>query len=268
MISDDLPIRNASEPDLPDVTAFVINLDKDQARLEWVAAGLQRARIVLRRVPAVLGRNLPAAILARHRDSGLPALSPPEIGCIESHILAANMLRDSGLPYGLILEDDVHVSPGAAALIHMLASHLGQFPIIKLEATPMGIDIDTCCVSVGSCRLCALKSSQLGTAAYLVSRRGAAIVAARLANAARPADIALFTPPFEECRVGQVMPGLFQQDQFTANPSFPSLIGEREMGVRADRGQVFRMIYPMLVVGYNFLNWPKSRKRVTIGFLG
>lgn len=268
MIAGELAIHNPAEPDHPQVTAFLINLDKDQDRLDWVAGQLQLARIALHRVPGVLGNALPDSVLARHQAAGQPALSPPEIGCIESHILAARTLLDSGLPHGLILEDDVHVAAGAASLIGKLAEHLADFPIIKLEATPMGIDVETRGVTVGRCRLFALKSSQLGTAAYLVSRRGAEIIAARLANTPLPADIALFTPPFDEFRVGQVMPALFQQDSFTDNPSFPSLMGDRETGMRSERGPVRRMLYPVLVAGYNVINRPKNRKRVTIGYLG
>ena len=268
MIAGALVIHNPAEPDHPQVTAFLINLDKDQARFDWVADQLRRARIALHRVPAVLGSALPAPVIARHRTAGQPALSPPEIGCIESHILAAQTLLDTDLPHGLILEDDVHVAAGAAALIGKLAHHLEDFPVIKLEATPMGIDVETRGVSVGSCCLLALKSSQLGTAAYLVSRRGAEVIAARLATTPLPADITLFTPPFDEFRVGQVMPALFQQDSFTDNPSFPSLMGDRETAMRGERGPVHRMLYPVLVAGYNVINRPKNRKRVTIGYLG
>lgn len=268
MIAGELVMQNSAEPDHPQVTAFLINLDKDRDRLDWVAGQLHRARIALHRVPGVLGKDLPDAVRARHSAAGKAALSPPEIGCIESHILAAKTLLDTDLPHGLILEDDVHVASGAAALIGKLVPHLEAFPIIKLEATPMGIDVETRCITVGSCRLFALKSSQLGTAAYLVSRRGAEIIAARLANTPLPADIALFTPPFDEFRVGQVMPALFQQDNFTENPSFPSLMGERETGMRRERGPVRRMFYPVLVAGYNVINRPKNRKRVTIGYLG
>ncbi|MES2711203.1 MAG: glycosyltransferase family 25 protein [Pseudomonadota bacterium] len=259
-------IHNAARSDVAGVTAFVINLDKDHERFDWVAGQLRRVGIDMRRVPAALGADLPEPVLARHRRDGERVLSPAEVGCIESHILAAKTLIESGLPYALIVEDDVHVSAGAAEMVRELATHLDTFPIIKLEATPMGIDVDTRCIEVGRYCLAALRSAQLGTAAYLVSRAGAEIIAARLSHTAMPADFALFSPPYDEFRVGQVMPGLFQQDGFTENPTFPSLMGERETGMRGDRGMLFRMIYPLLVAGYNFLNLPKGRKRVKIQF--
>lgn len=92
---------------------FLINLDKDVARLEAADAQLRKLRITYTRIPAVYGKELSqeerdAAVnkfrwwCAMGRSVGIG-----EIGCALSHYQIYQRMIDENIPYACILEDDV-----------------------------------------------------------------------------------------------------------------------------------------------------------------
>jgi glycosyl transferase family 25 len=90
---------------------YVINLDRSPGRLAHMAAQLRRLGVPFERVPAIDGRQL------RETDRvGRPTLSATESGCFLSHRSAWGRIAKGQDPYGIVLEDDVHIAPGFAAL--------------------------------------------------------------------------------------------------------------------------------------------------------
>lgn len=110
---------------------FVINLARAVARRQWMerhlhARGLDGWTIV----DGVEGAAIPDAEIprvyddrrARHRAGR--TFTRGEIGCSLSHRKACLMLLDSGLPWGLVLEDDAWLAEDAPALLGALDAWL------------------------------------------------------------------------------------------------------------------------------------------------
>jgi len=101
---------------------LVINLDGSDDRLRVVSASLGRAGIAFDRLPAVDGRTRqPDAFpdydgdrAMRHMGCGLVG---GEVGCYLSHLAAARAFLDTGLPYGLVLEDDAASVPDLRRIV-------------------------------------------------------------------------------------------------------------------------------------------------------
>ena len=117
---------------------FVINLDKDTARLAACGAMLDRAGIAWARVPAVNGRALAPEALAAVYDAKANAarakypLVAPEIGCYLSHLRAWQAIVDADLPMAVVLEDDFTITGDLAGVIAALAQDHGDWDIAKL----------------------------------------------------------------------------------------------------------------------------------------
>lgn len=117
---------------------YVINLDRDEARLAAVGGMLDAARIGWRRIPAVNGRALSPGDVARvydadaNRRRAKHPLVAPEIGCYLSHIAAWRALAEDGAPGAVILEDDFSLTGDLGAVIAALSADPGEWDIAKL----------------------------------------------------------------------------------------------------------------------------------------
>lgn len=92
-------------------TTFVINLDKDTERMQFMHEQLARLGIAYRRETAILGKSYNPS-LKEYNESyaikkGGHALLPGEIGCALSHSRVIQKIIDEKIPYTLVLEDDV-----------------------------------------------------------------------------------------------------------------------------------------------------------------
>ena len=92
---------------------FVVNLDKNHDRMEFMKDQLARLGIVYDRVPAVYGKMMSPEELecdfARTRSlwAQRRRLSLSEIGCSLSHIKIYRAMIEGNIPVALVLEDDV-----------------------------------------------------------------------------------------------------------------------------------------------------------------
>jgi glycosyl transferase, family 25 len=115
--------------------AFLINLDSATARLEAATLSLKKVNCSFERVSAIRG----AALTALEKNSLYSSqlnkqryfqpMSDGEIGCYASHIHVWKLAHSKGLPYCLVLEDDLSVSD-------QLPAALGA-----IEQLPVGWDI-------------------------------------------------------------------------------------------------------------------------------
>lgn len=103
----------------PDTACYLINLDRSPQRLAAMQARLQAAGLAFERVPAVDGNTLDDAAFARHSPANryYKPLRRGEIGCYLSHLDTLRRFVASGLPYALVLEDDVVLEDGFCALL-------------------------------------------------------------------------------------------------------------------------------------------------------
>lgn len=94
-------------------STFVINLDKDTERMQFMHEQLTRLNIDYRRESAVLGKTYnPAPEEYNEAEAvkkGGHALLPGEIGCALSHAHVIQKVVAEKIPYTLVLEDDVEL---------------------------------------------------------------------------------------------------------------------------------------------------------------
>lgn len=101
------------------VKAFVINLDKDIERMEFMARQLTALGIPYERYPAVR----PEQVGPEEHDAsaastqGGHTLIPGELGCAASHKRVYETILAQGLEYALVLEDDVELPLNFASII-------------------------------------------------------------------------------------------------------------------------------------------------------
>jgi len=127
------------------------------------------------RIEAVTVDEVPADLIAahRHRDS-LWRLRTGDLACGRSHQRAWAHLLASDHPAALVLEDDAVLSPSILDFLDPgLMTKLGA-DLIKLETYRKYIKLGSTSVEVGKTRLFELCSSQMGGAAYIITREAAA----------------------------------------------------------------------------------------------
>jgi glycosyl transferase, family 25 len=91
---------------------FVINLDRSPDRLAFMQAQAERIGLTFERVAGVDGLDLPEHLCSQFRGTRLAA---GEIGCYAAHLLTHERVVREGLPYAMILEDDVELTPHVMA---------------------------------------------------------------------------------------------------------------------------------------------------------
>lgn len=97
---------------------FLINLDRDAARLASVSGRLRAAGIEFERIAGVNGVQVPGFFSADFGQAiSASLMSHGEIGCYASHLLAAKQVVDRGLDCAVVVEDDTGYADGAAAVI-------------------------------------------------------------------------------------------------------------------------------------------------------
>jgi glycosyl transferase family 25 len=188
---------------------FVINLDRDTARLESVSRELERAGMPFTRVPAVPGAERlgePGLVdLAAYRGRNR-ADSPRggELGCYLSHIRALETFLATGAPMGVILEDDARLLPGFAEVVRSLGER-DDWDLAKLYHFHRGLPVRGRPLAAGR-HLCLNLLLTTSTAAYAVNRRAAATLAGALLPMREQIDHAQDRPWESGLRVRAVVP--------------------------------------------------------------
>lgn len=165
---------------------FVINLERDVERRSHMQRLLNNLDIDAEFIPAVDGTKLTDADKAMYNETqalkiyGSPML-PTEIGCYLSHYrLLQRIVRDN-IPFALILEDDLDISPSLPATVtELLHQPDPSWLVVRLESLrsrvvnpqtnrECGKPVMTLTAGV----LYKLGVHVLGFGAYLISREGA-----------------------------------------------------------------------------------------------
>ncbi len=114
---------------------YVINLDRNPARLKATETVLAAAGLSFTRVSAVDGSTLEAGTGDAALGTLGRKLNRGEVGCFESHRKCAKKFLETGRPYGLVVEDDLALRPmGKERLDYLWASleHFRDWDIMNL----------------------------------------------------------------------------------------------------------------------------------------
>ena len=158
------------------IPIYVINLDRDVARLQFLQRLFPQHGLSFERIEAVDGRRLselrgPEIVPVCPSPLFPRGLMMKDQGLTMSHRKAALRMLASGRPVGCIMEDDVDFSPSFHRLLSLLAAS-PPADIVKLEGIGTVrhvLEIAT----IESHILAVTVKPIMGAAAYLVTRRGA-----------------------------------------------------------------------------------------------
>ena len=211
---------------------LLINLDRSAERLAYVDAQLRLLGVAYERVAAVDGSALPPRV----RGQVAAHLTPGEIGCLLSHQAAWQKVATGPDQFAIILEDDVMLSAGFAALASDESWIPSDAGLVKLETTLRPVMVDRVPTSVhDGIAVVRLLSDHYGSASYVVSKAAAAKL---LLAVRQQVDLMLFDP--RQCRrhgrvVYQVVPAVSIQNG--SDPALASIIRpERRHARRHARG--------------------------------
>lgn len=181
------------------VAVFLINLDRRPDRLNAITGVLDRASIGFERVSAVDGAVATDTDLWVSRPCGpIGHLSAGTRSCTASHLKALKRFLETEARHALILEDDVVVRPELSKLLrddHWLCGHAEILKIEKFNPHRpskilVGPKLGELPNGLGSFH--PMLSRHTGSAAYIVSRRGAALILRLAGKISVPIDHFLF----------------------------------------------------------------------------
>lgn len=178
-----------------------INLDSDSERRQRMQAEFERAGLAAERFAATRWTELSAEQQTRYYSDALNArqfhkpLVNGEKGCYASHLRAWQWLLDSPHAALVVLEDDVRLEPGFAAVIQALGEQTMDWDMVKLishlnrheGARKLHRPQD---LAPGFQRVRYKRIPSL-TAGYVISRAGAAKLLASRLPFGRPIDVDL-----------------------------------------------------------------------------
>lgn len=254
-----------------DACCYIINLDRDVDRWRWMEARATALGLNYKRFPGVLGAKGDPAELYDHRR--FDHLTPGEVGCLLSHVGVWKAIAEGEHAAGLVLEDDAHLSDELPRLLKGLSMTDDAFEVLKMEASPMGIDVVRRPVEVlAPYRIYKLRGPHQGTAAYLVNKATARKLLAHADEIARPIDMWLFDPAVATALmmdVRQVIPAPCIQDQYASaaiQRDFPSVIGARTTQERRP-GEILRgVIRPLFRRALTLVRMSSGLARVGVTF--
>jgi glycosyl transferase, family 25 len=182
---------------------YLINLDRHRERLAHMRKQLNG--VAFQRISAVDGSTDPPTT---------KGLSRFELACLESHKLAWRQFLDGPEAHACFLEDDLHVWPGFAPLTRSGSWIPTGAHSVKLDTYLQKVELGEKQVAIGERQIARLYSRHQSSAAYILTREGAARYLELTASALAPADYALF--PNHPRRLGlhiyQLCPAIAIQD--------------------------------------------------------
>lgn len=189
-------------PPPTNILRLVVNLDRSAERLESISKQLSAQGLSFQRIHAIDGRKLSSEELARleapydapEKFVFRKALWPTEIACFLSHAACWEKLVKSNCEWGLIMEDDIVLSPRFKLFatssdwipqgVHVIQLHGSRQTFTVGENYPVH---DTELFRI-------IQPTPLCTFAYLIHREAAAYALATYMPIPAPVDDWLFCP--------------------------------------------------------------------------
>ena len=233
-------------------TAYVINLDRSTDRRLYIERQAQSLGFQFERVSAVDGATLSVEDIDFHgRAAGPPPLTAGEIGCWLSHRKAWALIGERGEAWGLVLEDDVRISPDLPKILNDLNALPEDADIVKFD-TSLGVKVELARAAApfGSRKLHRLRRNSWGTAGYAISKRACRWLLDNTDAPEAPIDLYLFSPKyglFRRLITYVTVPALVVQEQHLARLSgeaatLGSLIPFRDFNRRQQRLRVHEKV--------------------------
>lgn len=159
---------------LKKIPIYLINLDSDQVRLEFMDRQLQSIGLAYERFPAIPGTALPGWIKPYFlNDDGCLAsgLSKGEVGCYASHLSLINKVHRSGKA-GLIMEDDLQLPEDLPDILNAIIAVDIDFDILRLTFGNRSLKVASARLATGH-KLVKYARVPACLGAYIISPKGA-----------------------------------------------------------------------------------------------
>lgn len=204
------------------IQTYVINLSSAPEKFNNLRSQASRIGLSLKRIDAVDGKGLSARDIDSPADEGFwGAPGPHEIGCFLSHKLAWIEISMSNQAWGLVLEDDVHLSSCLTDFLSDTHWIPTDADIIKIEAYPhLRVTHTRWFKRVKHRKLLKIQSSLLGTGGYFISKNFCRRLLRNNFKIDMPIDNYLFdvqTFGPKNRIIYAIEPALVIQDQFLAD---------------------------------------------------
>lgn len=260
---------------------FVINMDRDVARRDWIQRQLDEQNIAFERFAAVDGKQLNTVQRAYHQAATRSHLSTAEIGCLLSHLQVWQAFLESDAEYALILEDDLHFKADFASFLGQLWTLMDPRDtcVHRLETFNARITLKRRPAATIGKRSCyELLSNHGGAAAYVLNRKSTKHLLAHKDELQHLPDTEMFDPDRRKIQGLTVY-------QWLPAPCIQDMLHDSEIGLtsnlagtRADERMgligmssplkeqvktVFRPIYTWL---YDLAIWPQGKARKSAKF--
>lgn len=253
---------------------FVINLERDVQRREFMAGQLARDQLTAEFVPAVYGASLSEEERTRlysdrwakiHRSR---SLVPAEIGCALSHLKVYEAMVRQEVPSALVLEDDVVIPPEMNAVVETCQKFLDvPIPTVILLSPAEGLESKKANLVGTSHRLFQFKSGYF-TSSYLLNQAAAVALGKELAPVSDVADCWKRLDGYKVIDLLVLSPTLIQQDQEVFGSSttadYRSFVGSKArtwFGYKLRR--VFSVVWNIFYSRYR--RWLKPYAGLRIG---
>jgi glycosyl transferase family 25 len=179
---------------MPAISAYMINLDRRQDRLERLGGQLDALGVKWTRVSAVdaeiVGDECLSLVISQTGPLG--QMGRGDRACSCSHVKAWRAFLDDGSEYGLFLEDDVFLAQDTGTLLASDAWMPPDVDVVKLEKFKDGVSEVLMGPDVAKLpyerTLIPLLSRHVGGAAYILSRKAAQAGVAQAGHMRVPVD--------------------------------------------------------------------------------
>ena len=254
----------------------VVNLEKDKKRLKWISKSLGDMDLIFNRADAVRPDYLQG-----HQDHyaslASRGLFPGEACCSLSHLQCWVNLLNSQEDFGVILEDDVHLSKDFSIVLNEICKQYDEYGdrpvVIKLETFYATVTSALRKHRVTNKRYVSeLLSNHGGSAGYILNRATAGYLIKQFSQFGRAIDTELFHPDQRVCEdlvAYQLFPACVIQDHKKPNPMFENNIPNR-ISIPQKRNTLLlrfkSIIRPLYLLGYNLYLLPKGKRRVQVEY--
>ncbi len=225
---------------------FVINLDRDVERLEFMSSQLDYFKINYFRAAAVDGKKLSDEQFDKFcRDSpskydkgtkGAPRWERGSVGCFLSHYNVWKTIAEGTDRFAVVFEDDIHLSSRLTDILKSDVWIPDYIGIIRLEAPSNRVLLDKSDnLEVYSNTLFRLKSTAWLSGGYIIRKDVAEMLISAPQKCFLATDYYIFSqqysPFFSKLNIYQFSPALCIQNKFTARKFFDSNIDKNEIAV-------------------------------------
>jgi glycosyl transferase family 25 len=208
---------------IPQIPCFYINLAQSSLRRTFMEDQFAALGLTADRISAVDGNKLSADALPPIQIPDRPEgqLGLTEIGCFLSHRTAWQRILESGQAFGAVFEDDILADEALAALLRKTDWIPANVDCIKLDASPApDFQKPAEAIPDKGFPLNHRFRDRRGTAGYILSREGAALLLERSETLSHAVDVQMFRtidPTFLDLAFRQLVPAVcIQQDQYKA----------------------------------------------------